>query len=168
MKYQKIIDLLDNASNQPTNFRTKSWIETNDHARGTYNNTSQIKFQSTLLKSRLSDYSDLYILVKGTLIVSKTTTAAKANSQRGYNGANNSEMVVSLKYLCNFWKTPETALISCEINLSLNWSAHCVIKSSAVDQATTFAITDTKRYVPVVTLSTDDNAKLLDQLKSGL
>ena len=77
-------------------------------------------------------------------------------------------MIVSLKYLCSFWKTPETALISWEINLSLNWSAHGVIKSSAVDQATKFTITDTKRYVPVVTLSTDDNAKLLDQLKSGL
>ena len=77
-------------------------------------------------------------------------------------------MIVSLKYLCNFWKTPETVLISCEINVSLNWCAHCLIKSSAVDQATTFAITVTKRYVPVVTLSTDGNATLLDQLKSGL
>ena len=82
MKYQKIINLLDNASNQPTNFRTKSWIETNDHARGTYNNTSQIKFKSTLLKSLLSDYSDLYILVIGTLIVSKTTTAAKPTTKK--------------------------------------------------------------------------------------
>ena len=59
------------------------------------------------------------------------------------------------------------ALISCEINLILTWSANCVTSDVAANQATTFAITDTKLYVPVVTLSTDDNAKLLQRLKSG-
>ena len=59
-------------------------------------------------------------------------------------------------------------LISCEINLSLNWSKDCVILADVVeDQSATFSITDTKLYVPVVTLSTQDNAKLLQQLKSG-
>ena len=58
-------------------------------------------------------------------------------------------------------------LITCEINLILTWSANCVISTSAVNQETTFAITDTKLYVPFVTLSTKDNAKLLQQLKSG-
>ena len=58
-------------------------------------------------------------------------------------------------------------LINCEINLILTWPANCVIVSTAVaNQGTTFAITDTKLYVAVVTLSAQDNVKLLDQLKS--
>ena len=59
------------------------------------------------------------------------------------------------------------ALISCEINLILTWSENCVTSNAAANQATTFAITDSKLYVPVVTLSTDDNSKLLQRLKSG-
>ena len=56
-------------------------------------------------------------------------------------------------------------LINCEVNLILNWSEDFVITNSA--GVAKFAITDTKLYVPVVTLSTQDNAKLLQQLKSG-
>ena len=55
--------------------------------------------------------------------------------------------------------------ISCEINLTLTWSEDCVISSRT--GATKFKITDTKLYVPIVTLSTQDNAKLLRQLKPG-
>ena len=58
-------------------------------------------------------------------------------------------------------------LINCEIHTDLNWSKNCVILTNNEDLATTFSITDTKLYVPVVTLSTQDNAKLLEQLKSG-
>ena len=59
-------------------------------------------------------------------------------------------------------------LINCEINLILTWSANCVmIYTNVANQGATFAITETKLYVPVVTLSTQDNAKLLRQLKSG-
>ena len=74
--------------------------------------------------------------------------------------------MVALKYLINFWRTLEMPLIHCEINLILTWYANCVISNGAANQNTTFAITDTKLYVPVVTLSTQDNAKLLQQLKS--
>ena len=56
-------------------------------------------------------------------------------------------------------------LINCEANLSLTWSSYCVISSATGE--TKFKITETKLYVPVVTLSTQDNAKLLQQLKSG-
>ena len=56
-------------------------------------------------------------------------------------------------------------LINCEVNLILTWSPTCVI--SSVTGETKFKITETKLYVPVVTLSTQDNAKLLQQLKSG-
>ena len=68
---------------------------------------------------------------------------------------------MSLKYLINFWGTLEMPFINCEI-LGLNWFGDCVIYSATV--ATKFKITDTKIYVPVVTLSTEDNAKLLIQL----
>ena len=59
-------------------------------------------------------------------------------------------------------------LINCEVNVILTWSADCVIiYSDVANQIPTFAITETNRYVLVVTLSTQDNAKLLPQLKSG-
>ena len=59
-------------------------------------------------------------------------------------------------------------LINCEVNLILTWSSTCVIASVIVgNQAATFTITDTKLYVPVVTLSTQENTKFLQQLKSG-
>ena len=75
------------------------------------------------------------------------------------------EIIVPLKYLSNFWRTLEMPLINCEVNLILTWSKDCVITSS--EDEGKFAITETKLYVPVVTLSTQDNAKLLQQLKSG-
>ena len=69
MEYQKIIDLVDNTSNQPTKFRTKNWVEINDDAHGTYNTNSQIKLKNSMLKSSLCDYSDVYMLVSGTITV---------------------------------------------------------------------------------------------------
>ena len=75
------------------------------------------------------------------------------------------EIMVPLKYLSNFWRTLEMPVINCEVNLILTWSSTCVITNST--GAGTFEITDTKLYVPVVTLSTQDNSKLLQQLKSG-
>ena len=75
------------------------------------------------------------------------------------------EIMVPLKYLSNFWRTLEMPLINCEVNLILTWSSTCVITDSIA--AGRFEITDTKLYVPVVTLSTQENTKLLEQLKSG-
>ena len=73
MEYQKIANLIDdNTLNQPSKFRARSWIEINDETRGAYNVNSQIKFKTTMLKSSLCDYSDAYILVKGTITVNNT------------------------------------------------------------------------------------------------
>ena len=69
MEYQKIANLIDDASNHPSKFRTKNWVEINDESRGAYNVNSQIKFKTTMLKSSLCDYSDAYILVKGTIAI---------------------------------------------------------------------------------------------------
>ena len=75
--------------------------------------------------------------------------------------------MVPLKYLSNFWRTLEMPLINCEVNLILTWSSTCVLVSTNVaNQNATFAITNTKLYVPIVTLSTQENTKFLQQLKS--
>ena len=84
------------------------------------------------------------------------------------DGTKNSEIMFPIKYLGNFWRTLEMTLINCEVNLILTWSRNCIIVSSDdADQNATFAITDTKLYIPVITLSEQDNAKLSQQLKSG-
>ena len=252
MEYQKIANLIDDASNQPSKFRTRNLVEINDESREAYNVNSQIKFKTTMLKSSLCDYSDTYILVKGTITIAGAGADAAArqaderdkgvifkncapfitciseinNTQidnaKGidivmpmYNlieysdnyakttgrlwqyfrdddgdgdnidiedtksfkfkvkitGKTNNdnekdvEIMVPLKYLSNFWRTLEMPLINCEVNLILTWSSTCVITNS--NGAGTFAINDTKLYVPVVTLSTQENTKFLQQLKSG-
>ena len=241
--------MIDDTSNQPSKFRTKNWIEINDESRGTYNANSQIKFKTTMLKSSLCDYSDAYILVKGTITVTgagadaaarqaderdkdvafkncapfinciseinntqvdnvkdidiilpiynlieysdnyaKTTgsfwkyfrdepddniensesfkSKIKITGKTPNNGNKRGvEIMVPLKYLSNFWRTLEMPLINCEVNLILTWSSTCVITDS--NGAGTIKISNTKLYVPVVTLSTEENAKLLQQLKSG-
>ena len=81
MGYQKRANLIDDASNQPSKFRTKNWVEINDESRGTCNVNSQIKFKTTMLKSSLCDYSHAYILVIGTITVNSTATPdADANN----------------------------------------------------------------------------------------
>ena len=71
MEYQKIANLLNEESNQPSKFKTRNWVQINDESRGTYT-TNDIRFKTTMLRSNLCDYADAYILVKGTI----TTTSA--------------------------------------------------------------------------------------------
>ena len=249
MEYQKRANLKDDASNQPSKFRTKNCVEINDESRGTYNANSQIKFKTTMLKSSLCGYSDAYILVKGKITITGEgfDAAARQAHERDKGAAfkncapfnnfiseinntqidnakhidivmpmyilieysdnfsrtsetlwqyyrdepndnladsesfkskikitrktpaagneKNIEIIVPLKYLSNFWRTLEMPLINCEVNLILTWSSNCVITNYS--GAGIFEITDTKLYVPVVTLSTQDNSKLRQQLKSG-
>ena len=258
MEHQKIANLIDNTPNQPSKFRTRNWVEINDESRGAYNVNSQIKFKTTMLKSSLCDYSDAYILVKGTITVNNTaaqgadanntnkkvifkncapftnciseinntqidnakdvdivvhmynlieysdnfakTTGSlwqyckdiparnngaivifavnnltdsfnfklKITGQIGDDETKDVEIMVPLKYLSNFWRTLEMPLINCEVNLILTWSSSCVLIATNVqNQNATFTITDTKLYVPVVTLSTQENTKFFQQLKSG-
>ena len=86
------------------------------------------------------------------------------------------EIAVPLKYLSNFWRTLEMPLINCEVSLILTCSRECEITSMERRVITnkqrdtsptnaTFQITDTKLYVPVVTLSTKNDKRLLHQLK---
>ena len=76
--------------------------------------------------------------------------------------------MIPLKYLSNVWRTLEMPLINCESWLQLKWSRKCIIVAeTANNQNPGFQINDTKLYVPVVTLSTQENIKLLKQLESG-
>ena len=97
------------------------------------------------------------------------------------NGMQEVELTIPLKYLGNFWRALNIPLISCEVSLALKWNKNCVITSlerTQVDAGppvvrdnaptgATLSITDCKLYVPVVTLSKDDEIKLLTNLKSG-
>ena len=73
-----------------------------------------------------------------------------------------------LKNLSNVWRTLEMPLINRAISLQLIWSINCfLVADTAANQGPIFKIIDTKLYVPVVTLSTQDNVKLLKQFESG-
>ena len=74
------------------------------------------------------------------------------------------KIAVPLKYLSNFWRSLEMPLINCKIHLELNWSKDCVMSTIA---DTTFKITNTKLYVPIVTLSSKENVKLVKLLEEG-
>ena len=89
MEYQKIANLLDSASNQPSKFRTKNWVEINDESRGTYFVNRQINFKTSMLRSSLCDCSDAYILIKGDITVNNTAAEGAA--------ANNTNKKVILK-----------------------------------------------------------------------
>ena len=85
------------------------------------------------------------------------------------------KIAVSLKYLSNFWRSLEMPLINCKVELSLKWIENCVLTSAAIGananatgaDSATFKITDAKLYVPIVTLSAEDNAKLSKLLSEG-
>ena len=81
MEYQKIANLLENTSNQPSTFRTKTWVEINDESRRTCSVNRQTNFKTSMLRSSLCDTSDAYILVKGNISVNNTAAAdADANN----------------------------------------------------------------------------------------
>ena len=64
MEYQKMINMLDNTPDQPSKFRTRSWVEINDKSRVTYNVCNQVRFKTSMMESNLFDYRDVYIYVK--------------------------------------------------------------------------------------------------------
>ena len=78
------------------------------------------------------------------------------------------EIIVPLKHLTSFWRTLEIPLITCEITLQLKWSIDRFLVAAAANQVPEIKITDTKLYVPVATLSTQNNIKLDYNLKEQL
>ena len=97
------------------------------------------------------------------------------------NGTQTIKLAIPLKYLGNFWRELNMPLISCKVSLELKWNKNCVITSLKERQVdadppvvrdgaptgATLAINDCKLYIPIVTLSKDDEIKLLTNLKSG-
>ena len=281
MEYDKINNLLlseDNESEQLSKFVTREYVRVNS-LLDTYNENKSIRFKAPILRSNLCDYSDAYILVKGTITVNGVVNGAENDIARRnrplilknnapfvscitringeliedaddldivmpmynlleyskncrktigslynyyrdelsddnnpnnfpstnvvnsetfkyknkiigntYNGtAGNDrlgtkeiELAIPLKYLGNFWRALNIPLISCEVFLELKWNENCVITSleqrqvdagppvvNGTTTGATLAINDCKLYVPVVTLSKDDEIKLLTNLKSG-
>ena len=281
MEYDKINNLLlseDNESEQLSKFVTREYVRVNS-LLDTYNENKSIRFKAPMLRSNLCDYSDAYILVKGTITVNGVVNGAENDIARRnkplilknnapfvscitringeliedaddldivmpmynlleysknyrktigslynyyrdelrddnnptnfprtnvvnsetfkyknkiigntYNGtAGNDrlgtkkiELAIPLKYLGNFWRALNIPLISCEVFLELKWNENCVITSleqrqvdagppvvNGTTTGATLAINDCKLYVPVVTLSKDDEIKLLTNLKSG-
>ena len=85
---------------------------------------------------------------------------------------NGVKIAVPLKYLSNFWKSLKMPSIDCKFELSLKWIENCELTTATIDadadatgaDSATFKITDAKLYVPIVTLSIEDNAKLAKQL----
>ena len=75
MEYQKIMNLFNNAPNQPFKFRIKDWVEITDDSSGTCNEYNQIRFKKSMLRSSLCDYRYAYMPVK------RTTTAANTATQ---------------------------------------------------------------------------------------
>ena len=86
MEYQNIINLLDNTPNQPFKTRTENQVEVNADSHGTY---SQIRFKTLMLRSSLYDYSEAYILVGGTITITRGPDDATEENKRMekiYNG----------------------------------------------------------------------------------
>ena len=83
MEYRKIINLLNDTTNQPSKFSTRNWVETNDESKGKYNN-SNIRLKTFVIRSTLCDYSDAFIR-KGTITVPKTTAAGAAVNSTNKN-----------------------------------------------------------------------------------
>ena len=89
-------NLLNDASNKLSKFRTKNWVEINDDIRGAYSPNKQIRFKTAMLRSSLCDYSDAYILVKGNITVNNTADYG--------NAANNTNKKVIFKNCAPFTK----------------------------------------------------------------
>ena len=106
----------------------------------------------------------------------KVSLLGKATDADGNDRSlKNTKIVVPLKYLSNFFRSLEMPLINCKIHLDLNWNNNCVIYGAdtytggdnANNRETTFEITNTELYVPIVTLSTKHNVNLTKQLNEG-
>ena len=196
MEYQKRINLLDNTQNEPSKFRTRTWIEINDESRGTYNFNNQINFKTSMIRSDLCDYGGTYIYVKGTITIdgaaadntakrtdegSKgvifnncatfTACIGEITSTQIYN-AKDIDVVMPIydliEYSDSYSKTSESL-----------WQYYRVESANRIQDSKSFKsktkITgntpncnwSNKLFVPVTTLSTQGNIKLLKQLELG-
>ena len=151
--------------------------ELNDDANlDNFANNNAVSSNSFQYKNKIK--SNTYNV--GSTIVPATGGARVANPNYDANnsGKKNVELAIPLKFLGNFWRVLDIPLIICEVSLELKWNKTCVITSqqigvnldggnTASPTNATLAINDCKLYIPVVTLSKDDEIKLLTNLRSG-
>ena len=114
MEYQNIANLLNDASNKPSKFRTRNWVEINGDIRGAYSPNKQIRFKAAMLRSSLCDYSDAYILVKGSISVNN-------NAGAGVDANNTNKKLTKILKNC----APFTNCIS-KINNTQIDNAECI------------------------------------------
>ena len=114
-----------------------------------------------MLMYSLIEYSDNYAETGGISQYHKVDANEVKNNGRtpAVDNTKDVETAAPLKYLSNFWRILEMPLINYEINLLLTWSANSLVTDAT--GTGTFAITDAKWYILVVTLSTQGNRKLL-------
>ena len=270
MEFQKIVNFLDTTSDDKDlpRFVTKKGIEVYHQSEGNYNVNKEIKIKTSMLRSDLCDFSNAYIVVKGTVTVTNPDNAKRNKSvafkdnapfincisknngvkidnvedldvvmsmynlleysknyrkktgslwnyyigepsdtlssdsesfkyktsitentynigfgEAGYDankvGKNETEVVIPLKHLSNFWRSLNIPLINCEVELILTWFKNFLLLDMTERDAEgdnpgivaptglKFKIADTKLYVPVVILSKENDTKLLKQLKTG-
>ena len=134
-------------------------IEYSDNYSDTSGSLWQFKRDEIIGNINLTNNNSSSFKYKSNLI--GNTVADEANRKK--EGV---KIVVPLKYLSNFWRLLEMPLINCKVELSLTWSKNYVLSNIA--GVSTFKITGAKHYVPVVTLSTENNAKLSKLLREGL
>ena len=148
------------------------YADLNNNANNNVVSSSAFQYKSKLLDNTYNVNSTNAGAVAG------DPRVPNANYDANKSGRKEVILVVSLKYLGNFWRTLNIRLISCEVYLELKWDKNCVIPSqqvgvnldggnTAAPTGATFAKNDCKLYIPVVTLSKYDEIKSLTDLKSG-
>ena len=151
--------------------------ELNDDANlNNFANNNVVSSNSFQYKNKI--IGNMYNVDSTIIPASGGARVANPNYDANNSGKKNVELAIPLKYLGNFWRALNIPLISCEVSLELKWNKTCVITSqqiganldggnTAVPANAALAINDCKLYIPVVTLSKDDEIKLLTNLKSG-
>ena len=90
----------------------------------------------------------------------------EAGYDENKGGKYEAKVVIPLKHLSNFWRSLNIPLINCEVELILTWSKNCVLAdmtlANHLPTGLKFEITDTKLYVSIVTLSKENDTKILE------
>ena len=125
-------------------------------------------------RNEIDDNADISVNISSFKYKSDLIGDLEADATDGI--VKNTKITIPLKYLSNFWRSLEMPLINFKVELLLTWGEKCILfggdkkNAGAVQNAVTaatFKITDAKLYLPVVTLSTEDNVKLTKQLNDG-
>ena len=155
-------------------YRDELTVETNDNNGPNKNviNSKSFKYKTSITGSTYN--------VPKIIIGDDSNPLNSPNYDRNKKGTKEVEIAVPLKHLGNLWNNLNISLINCELSLTLSWSETCVITSTEKrilvagqpnrgdsPESAAFKIKDCKNYVPVFTLSAENDNKLLKQLKTG-